>query len=561
LPSSNPRFTIRQKGLLLVGVPIVFQLVFAALFLRVQRDAAQAEHWALHTKDVIAQAETAYRSVLEAFSDTRGAVLLGHAPVGQSPAEIGPTLEALEWLVSDSPQQVQRVRDFRARAGELLAWMKRVDDLLDKGRRDDATALIEDPASIAHLRDLRRQLDTFMETEQSLNTRRSTQVARVGEQMRWLVGVSLVLGLLVAAALLWAFSQSIASRMSALSANAHALGERRPLGPGISGSDEIADVDAAFRAAAERLEELNATDQRQRDELEQRAAELARVNHDLGAKTQENETFVYSVSHDLRSPLVNLQGFSRELSHACDDLKRLATTAEGIPDNLRRQIVSVLDGDVRESVDFIQTAVTRSANIIDALLRLSRAGRVEYNWATVPVRPIVQRIVQAMQSTIRQHGAEVVVADELPDAFGDPTAIEQILGNLIGNAVNYLDPRRPGRIEIGTVPADSTATEGSTPEHPLRTYYVRDNGVGIPAAYVSKVFVAFQRLHGQMAPGEGIGLALVRRMVDRHGGKVWVESAEGQGSTFYVALPAPPPPAPPADGPTAPATETATAGV
>jgi signal transduction histidine kinase len=349
--------------------------------------------------------------------------------------------------------------------------------------------------------------------------------------------------------------------MSALSANAHALGERRPLGPGISGSDEIADVDAAFRAAAERLEELNATDQRQRDELEQRAAELARVNHDLGAKTQENETFVYSVSHDLRSPLVNLQGFSRELSHACDDLKRLATTAEGIPDNLRRQIVSVLDGDVRESVDFIQTAVTRSANIIDALLRLSRAGRVEYNWATVPVRPIVQRIVQAMQSTIRQHGAEVVVADELPDAFGDPTAIEQILGNLIGNAVNYLDPRRPGRIEIGTVPADSTATEGSTPEHPLRTYYVRDNGVGIPAAYVSKVFVAFQRLHGQMAPGEGIGLALVRRMVDRHGGKVWVESAEGQGSTFYVALPAPPPPAPPADGPTAPATETATAGV
>jgi CHASE3 domain sensor protein len=117
LPSSNPRFTIRQKGLLLVGVPIVFQLVFAALFLRVQRDAAQAEHWALHTKDVIAQAETAYRSVLEAFSDTRGAVLLGHAPVGQSPAEIGPTLEALEWLVSDSPQQVQRVRDFRARAG------------------------------------------------------------------------------------------------------------------------------------------------------------------------------------------------------------------------------------------------------------------------------------------------------------------------------------------------------------------------------------------------------------------------------------------------------------
>lgn len=560
---SNARFTIRQKGLLLIGVPIVFQLVFAALFLRAQNEAAQTERWARHTKDVIAQAEAVYRSVLEAFSDTRGAVLLGHAPVGQGTTEVEPAIDALQWLVSDNPRQVDRVHGFRDQAAELLAWMKRVTDLLDKGQRDDATALIEDPNSVGHIRDLRRQLDTFLEAEQALNTTRLADVAHARERIRWLVVASLVAGLLLAMALLWAFSSSIAARMSALAASARALGERQPLGPLVGGSDEIADVDAAFRRAAARLRELNAAEERHRAELEQRAAELARVNQDLGAKTQENETFVYSVSHDLRSPLVNLQGFSRELAHACGDLKRLATTGEGIPDNLRRQMVSVLDGDVQESVRFIQTAVSRSANIIDALLRLSRAGRVEYNWTVVPVRPIVERIVQAMQSTLRQRGADVTVADELPDAFGDPTAIEQILGNLIGNAANYLDPLRPGRIEVGAAPdTEVPATNGSEPKR-LRTYFVRDNGVGIPAAYLPKIFVAFQRLHGQMAPGEGIGLALVRRMVDRHGGKVWVESVEGQGSTFYVALPAPPPPPaePAADGSAVRNGEAATAGV
>jgi signal transduction histidine kinase len=128
---------------------------------------------------------------------------------------------------------------------------------------------------------------------------------------------------------------------------------------------------------------------------------------------------------------------------------------------------------------------------------------------------------------------------ELPPAWGDPTAIEQVFGNLLGNAVSYLDPGRPGRIEIGALDAPAVRADACTPR--MRIYYVKDNGLGIPEACMPKMFSAFQRLHGDRAKGDGIGLALVRRIIERHGGRAWVESVEGAGSTFFVMLPEQPP--------------------
>src|SRR5207244_5890411 len=124
-----------------------------------------------------------------------------------------------------------------------------------------------------------------------------------------------------------------------------------------------------------------------------------------------------------------------------------------------------------------------------------------------------------------------------PPAWADPTALDQIFANLIGNAVNYLDPARPGIIEIGAA-GEGVRVEGAPPAMPV--YYVRDNGRGIAAEYQEKIFLAFQRLHPDAAPGEGVGLALVRRVVERHGGRIWLSSTPGTGTTFYVALPAPP---------------------
>ncbi len=267
------------------------------------------------------------------------------------------------------------------------------------------------------------------------------------------------------------------------------------------------------------------------EELEQRVlertAELAESNRQLARKNEENETFVYSVSHDLRSPLVNLEGFSKELGLACDDLRKIMAESE-VPDAVRRRGLGLLDGEVVESVRYIRTAVARLSGIIDALLRLSRVGRVVYQPQDVDVNAVVTRVLESMRGTVQERGAAVAVQD-LPPVRADPTAVEQVFANLIGNALNYLDPARPGKIEVGTAAATSPG---------LRTYFVRDNGLGIPAAYLGKVFQAFQRLHPERAPGEGMGLVTVRRIVERHGGTVLVDSAPGAGSTFFVTLPA-----------------------
>jgi signal transduction histidine kinase len=278
-----------------------------------------------------------------------------------------------------------------------------------------------------------------------------------------------------------------------------------------------------------RVEDVPEFARLQRQEADQQR--LAEANRDLLQKNQEIETFVYGVSHDLRSPLVNLEGFSQELSTACRDLHDLLA-GEGVSAAVRDRGRALLDGDVAEAVRFIRAGVRRLGGIIDALLRLSRAGRVEYRRQRVDVAPLVKRVVEAMRATIAGRGATVVVKD-LPPARGDPVALEQVFANLIDNALKYLDPRRPGRVEVGAVEAAGAAAGGPT-------YYVKDNGLGIPSADAPKLFQAFQRFHPDVAEGEGMGLAIVRRIVERHHGRIWVESAAGQGSTFFVALPAAP---------------------
>jgi PAS domain S-box-containing protein len=268
-------------------------------------------------------------------------------------------------------------------------------------------------------------------------------------------------------------------------------------------------------------------------ELERRVQELATTNHELVQKTSENESFVYSVSHDLRGPLVNLQGFSHELTLTKSRLTDLLADHR-LPDDLRQEAATLVSEDLSESVAYISNAVRHLGNIIDGLLRLSRVGRVEYDMKLVDVNVVVAEILGAMQRTISESRATLQLA-ALPVARGDRTAIGQIFANLIGNALKSLDETRPGLIQVS----------GSSDEPPV--FAVADNGIGIPLEYRAKMFQVFQHVHRAKSRGEGMGLAIVRRIVERHGGRIWFESTAGVGTTFFFTL-APPAVTAAADG-------------
>lgn len=277
------------------------------------------------------------------------------------------------------------------------------------------------------------------------------------------------------------------------------------------------------RRIEEQVRELN-------KELQVRVSELANANRELEEQRTENEIFVYSASHDIRAPLVNLQGFSHEIKLANNEMRALLTEGDAIPESVRARARAILDENIQTSMKYVEVAVERLSTIVDGLLRLSRTGRVVYEWETVSLSAILPRVVESLAMIVAQRGAEVKMED-LPTVWGDSIAIEQLFANLVTNALQYLDPTRPGLIQIGVLPG-----EGDT-----RNFFVRDNGLGIPESALPNIFHVFQRFHPQVTGGEGTGLAIVSRIVQRHNGRIWVESKQGQGTTFYIALPVTPP--------------------
>ncbi len=257
-------------------------------------------------------------------------------------------------------------------------------------------------------------------------------------------------------------------------------------------------------------------------ELERRVEELGRSNRELSQQSAENENFVFSVSHDLRAPLVNLQGFSHELALTTTSLEDLLRTP-AVPEDVRRRGLELTQGEMQESIGFIRNAVNHLGNIIDGLLRLSRVGRIEYASAVVDTNSVVAEILASLHSSVVQSGATVTVA-ALPEVRGDRNAIAQVFANVVGNALKSLDSQRPGRIEISA----------SADEPPV--FAISDNGIGIPEEYQRKIFRVFQHVHESRTRGEGMGLAIVRRIVERHGGRIWFDSKAGVGTTFFFTL-------------------------
>jgi PAS domain S-box-containing protein len=231
---------------------------------------------------------------------------------------------------------------------------------------------------------------------------------------------------------------------------------------------------------------------------------LRRTTEELKRSNQDLESFAYISSHDLQEPLRGIHGFLTLL---------------------QQRYAGQLDSKAKGYIGYAADGATRMSHLISDLLQYSRVGRGERQFQPIESSQILAGALANLRSAVEEAGAEVT-CDSLPVVMGDPNLLSRLFQNLIGNAVKFRSPDRPCKIHIGCK-RNGTFCQFS----------VTDNGIGIESEYYGRIFVIFQRLHTrQKYEGTGIGLAICKRIVERHGGRIWVESKPGEGSTFLFEL-------------------------
>jgi signal transduction histidine kinase len=277
----------------------------------------------------------------------------------------------------------------------------------------------------------------------------------------------------------------------------------KPCNPDILRSKVAVFVDLFRKSRALELEVQERRDAEQHirdlnEQLTHRVEELAAANAEL-------EAFSYSVSHDLRAPLRQVVGF----------VSLLLESTQGR-----------LDREPAEYMCLIQRSVTRMGHLIDDLLEFSRIGRAPLHDGTVSLNNLLDQAMQTLQPAMVDRSIEWKIG-KLPEVHGDAATLRQVMTNLVDNAVKFTRPRSTACIEIGCI---------TDPDSDV--VFVRDNGVGFDQRYADRLFGVFQRMHSREEfDGNGVGLAMVRRVIHRHGGRTWAESALGKETTVYFSLP------------------------
>ena len=288
-----------------------------------------------------------------------------------------------------------------------------------------------------------------------------------------------------------------------------------------------------YTARTERLVKQRTVElERANEELEaglferKRAKEaVEKLNRELEEKNRELESMIYATSHDFRSPLLNIKGFSLELKDACEALQS-ELSSDGKAESLTPKLSELLGKSIPEAVQFIRASVNKMDKLLGGILRLSRLGKATLTIEPLDMNRMLSQITKSMEYQIKESGVTLEV-DDLPKCLGDENQINQVFSNLLDNALKYIEPERESLIRIsGELDANERAV-----------YCVKDNGIGIKSDQQDLIFNMFHRLDPDKLIGEGLGLTIARRIIARHNGRIWVESHYDEGSEFWVMLP------------------------
>lgn len=265
-------------------------------------------------------------------------------------------------------------------------------------------------------------------------------------------------------------------------------------------------------------EELKKYKEHLEELVEERTADLKAANDEL-------KKFTYIASHDMRAPLINIKGFAGELRLAMETIQ--SAVDELLPlinEKNREKVRTAIQEDVPEALGFINASVNRMDSLINSILILSRLGRRNLTFEPIDMNGLVQAILKNLAYRIEEMHITVEV-ESLPEVIADRICMEQIMGNLLDNAIKYLSPERKGEIRL----------RGEQGEE-VTTFHIQDNGRGIAEQDIPKIFDIFSRAGSPDVPGEGMGLAYVQTMVRRHGGHIWCTSEPGIGTAFTFTI-------------------------
>jgi signal transduction histidine kinase len=490
------RTPITTRVLLLsAAASVLIGAVMVVLIVAVtgQRDAARS---AFRSQEALAAGNQLEKSLLTIENGVRGYVASRRErfldPANEALSSYPGEVRRLSSLVDDDPGQQARARQIGVEIDDYVRLWARPLIGVARDRPAQARSIVVTNGGRLRLATIQRDFSRLFARERTVINAREERAEQRSSRAITIGVAGLALVILVALGVTLYLRRAVVRPVVTVAAATGRLaaGELEARVPARR-HDELGDLARGFNTMADSL-------QRSRDQLEHSNAELKRSNAEL-------DQFASVTSHDLQAPL---------------------TTISMYAELIERRHASDLNGGMA-LVDGIRNATQEARALIRDLLEYSRAGRGELALEEIPAADMVRRALEAVAGPIEAAGARVTVG-ELPVVRVDRAGVCRVLQNLIGNAVKFTVPGRPPEVAVG-----------AEPEGAMCRIWVRDNGIGMQAQDAERIFQPFKRLHGEEAyPGTGIGLAICERIVSQHGGRIWVTSAPGEGSTFSFTLPA-----------------------